>query len=86
MSSGPGERPWPSRAAGGWDDDDVDDVDGDVEGFDDLPETHLEDEDYDEFLAREFDSEGRLAGEPRVAWVIGLAIVLILALALFLSL
>jgi len=53
--------------------------DDDADGFDDFPVTHLEDEDYDEFLAREFDEEGRLRGEPRVAWAIGLAIVLLVA-------
>ena len=60
------------------------DPDDEGEGFDDFPETSLEDEDYDEFLAREFDAEGRLRGEPRVAWFIGLAIVLLAALAILL--
>jgi hypothetical protein len=61
----------------GWDDEDV-------EGFDDFPDTHLDDDEYDEFLEREFDTEGNLRGEPRVAWAIGLAIVLLLALLLVL--
>jgi len=62
----------------------LDPDDDDVDGFDDFPETSLEDEDYDDFLAREFDAEGRLRGEPRVAWFIGLAVVLLAALALVL--
>lgn len=66
-------------ASGGWDEEDID-------GFDDFPETELDDEDYDEFVAREFDPDGALKGEPRVAWVIGLAIVLLLAVAFFLFL
>lgn len=60
--------PWP-------DEDDEDDIDG----FDDFPATHLEDDDYDDFVSQEFDEDGRLRGEPRVAWAIGLAIVLLLA-------
>ena len=60
------------------------DPDEDVEGFDDYPETSLEDDDYDDFLAREFDREGRIRGEPPVAWFIGLAIVLLAALAIVL--
>ena len=65
--------------SGEWDEEDV-------EGFDDFPDTHLDDEEYGEFLEREFDAEGNLKGEPRVAWAIGLAIVLLLALAFFLFL
>lgn len=53
---------------------------------DDLPSTHLDDDDYDEFLAREFDAEGGLRGELPVARVIlGIvAILLVLAAMLFL--
>ena len=77
--SGPEDRPFSQAASGEWDDDDVD-------GFDDFPETELDDDEYDEFVAREFDPDGALRGEPRVAWVIGLAIVLLLAVAFFLFL
>ena len=56
--------------------------------FDDLPETHLDDEDYDAFIAREFDAGGRPreTSAQRVTWVIGFLIVLavVLAIAVFL--
>jgi hypothetical protein len=45
--------------------------------FDDLPETHLADDDYDEFLAREFDRDGGLRDEPPVARYILMLVVLI---------
>ena len=63
---------------------DLYDPDDDIEGFDDFPETSLDDEDYDEFLSREFDREGRTRGEPPVGRYIGLAIVLLAALAIVL--
>lgn len=50
---------------------------------DDFPETHLDDEDYDDFLAREFDPDGRLRDGPPVTRFLIMAIVL-LALTLFL--
>ncbi len=52
---------------------------------DDYPSTHLDDDDYDEFLAREFDGEGRLRdGPPVTRLILGLiAVVLLLALLLF---
>jgi hypothetical protein len=58
----------------------------DIEGFDDLPSTHLDDDEYDAFLARELDAEGRVRGEPRVTlWLgVGIAVLVILALWLFL--
>jgi len=77
--SGPEDRPHAQATSSDWDDDDVD-------GFDDFPETELDEDDYDEFVAREFDPDGALKGEPRVAWVIGLAIVLLLAVSFFLFL
>ena len=49
--------------------------------FDDLPETHLDDEDYDEFVARTFDTEGRLKGSPPVGWIIAIIMALLLILA-----
>ena len=62
------------------------DPDDDLEGFDDLPSTHLDDDEYEAFLARELDGRGRVRGEPRVALWLGLAILalVVLALALFL--
>lgn len=59
--------------------------DEDIDGFDDFPVTHLEDDEYDEFLSKEFDADGRLRGEPRVRWAIGLAIVLLLVLIVLIS-
>lgn len=54
--------------------------------FDDLPSTHLDDDAYEEFLARELDPQGRVRGEPRVAlWLgVGIAALVVLALWLFL--
>ncbi|MDJ0522636.1 MAG: hypothetical protein QNJ90_11265 [Planctomycetota bacterium] len=48
---------------------------------DDLPSTHLEDDEYDEFLAREFDAEGGLREElPVTKIILGItAILLVLA-------
>lgn len=43
--------------------------------------THLDDDEYEEFLAKEFDADGRLKGDPRVGWFIGLGIVLLAVLA-----
>ena len=60
--------------------------DDDIEGFDDFPETYLEDEDYDEFLRKEFDAEGRVKGDPPVGWAIGLAIVLLGLILVYLCL
>ena len=51
--------------------------------FDDLPETHLDDEDYDEFLAREFDQDGRLKdGPPVTKFLIGAIVMLVLLMLL----
>ena len=54
--------------------------------FDDLPETELDDDGYDRFLAREFDAAGRLRdGPPVVRWILlllVLAVVAALAVAL----
>ena len=53
----------------------------DDDGFDDLPQTHLDDEAYEEFLARELDGAGRPRGVPPVAIVILVLVVLVLAIA-----
>ncbi len=55
-----------------------------TDDFDDLPETHLDDEDYDEFLAREFDSEGHVRGDPPVTRFLVMLIVLLALLAVIL--
>jgi hypothetical protein len=50
----------------------------DVEGFDDVPETHLSDEAYEEFVASEFDAEGREKKAPPVtAILIGLTVLIL---------
>jgi len=51
------------------------------EGLDaeDLPSTHLDDEAYDTFLAREFDREGRLQSGPPVTRIL-LGLIVLLAL------
>jgi hypothetical protein len=51
---------------------------------DDFPSTHLEDDDYDDFLAREFDREGGLRGELPVVRIILGIVVLLLVLAVYL--
>jgi len=52
--------------------------------FDDYPETHLDDDEYDEFVASEFDDKGRLKGTPPVPLIIGLIVVAILMFAVVL--
>ena len=52
--------------------------------FDDLPETHLDDDAYDDFLSREFDAEGHVRGEPRVGRFILMVIVALAIVALLL--
>jgi hypothetical protein len=48
---------------------------------DDLPETHLADEDYDAYVSREFDPEGRVKDGPGVVPFLVFLILLVLALA-----
>lgn len=50
--------------------------------FDDIPETHLDDEDYEAFLEREFDADGQLRDGPPVTRFLLIAIVM-LALLVF---
>ena len=49
--------------------------------FDDLPETHLDDEEYEEFLKREMDPGGRLREGPPVGWILLVLTVIVLGLA-----
>lgn len=58
--------------------------DDDTDDFDDLPETHLDDEAYEEFVGRTFDTGGRVRGVPPVGVVIAVLIVLVLAVAVVL--
>lgn len=53
---------------------------------DDFPSTHMEDDEYDAFVARELDSEGGLRGDPPVTRIIVGAVVLLVVLALWLLL
>ena len=50
---------------------------------DDVPDTHLDDDDYEDFLAREFDDEGHVKDGPPVTRFLLMAIAL-LALLMFL--
>ena len=51
---------------------------------DDLPSTHLDDDDYEEFLAREFDAEGGLRGElPVTRIILGIVAILLVLAAMF---
>ncbi len=53
----------------------------DGDGFDDLPSTHLDDDEYNEYLAREFDSVGGVKGDPPVGLWIGILIAILVAIA-----
>lgn len=53
---------------------------------DEYPDTHLDDDAYDEFLQREFDADGRLKDGPPVTRFLILAIVLLACLMLILFL
>ncbi len=57
--------------------------DDDYDDFDDLPSTSLDDDAYDEFLAREFDADGHPRDERSITRFILLAIV-VLAVAMVL--
>lgn len=61
--------------------------DGAEEGegeFDDLPLTHLDDEQYEEFVRRELDAGGRPRNGPPVALAIAVLTLLVFALAVLL--
>ena len=49
--------------------------------FDDLPQTHLDDEAYEAFLERELDAHGNVRGTPPVTLILVVLIVLVLAVA-----
>lgn len=57
------------------------DDEGEADDFDDLPQTHLDDDAYEEFLKRELDDAGNFRGVPPVAVVILVLAVLVLAIA-----
>ena len=50
--------------------------------FDDLPQTHLDDEAYEEFLERELDAQGNVRGTPPVTVILLVLIVVVLAIAI----
>ena len=56
------------------------------EDADDLPSTHLDDDEYEEFLAREFDAEGELRSEVPVAQIIWLIVAGLALMAVWLVL
>ncbi len=51
--------------------------------FDDFPETHLEDDDYDEFVKKNFGSGGGQKGDPPMGLWIGLICVVVLVFAVY---
>ena len=56
-------------------DDDLDDE------FDDLPQTHLDDEAYEAFLKQELDADGNVRDTPPVTLILVVLIVIALAVA-----
>ena len=56
------------------------DGDGD-DDFDDLPQTHLDDDAYDAFLKRELDADGNVRDTPPVTLILVVLIVIALAVA-----
>ncbi len=58
----------------------VDDDDGDF----DEPETHLDDDAYEEFVAREFRGDGAVRGDPPIGAIVLLIVLSLLVLAVVL--
>ena len=57
-------------------------ADGD-DGFDDIPATHMEDDEYEQFVAGEIDSKGRVKGDPPVtAILLGLTVAILIVCVL----
>lgn len=54
---------------------------GDDDDFDDLPSTHLDDDEYEAFLDREMDGRGKLRGTPPVGWILLVLGLIVLGLA-----
>lgn len=46
-----------------------------------VPQTHLDDDDYELFLKREMDGQGRLRDGPPVGWILLVVIVVVLGIA-----
>ena len=51
---------------------------------DDFPGTHLDDDEYDAFLAREVDAEGRAKGDPPIVRYVALVVLALVILAVWL--
>jgi hypothetical protein len=51
---------------------------------DDYPDTQLDDDEYEAFLAREFDSQGRAKGDPPIGRYVAFAVVALIVLAIWL--
>jgi hypothetical protein len=67
----------------GPDEEEVPSKDGD-DGFDDIPATHMGDEEYDAFIASEIDAKGRVKGDPPVtAIILGITAAILLVWILF---
>lgn len=60
-------------------------ADWDDDGDLDLPSTHLDDEDYDAFVAREFDARGRVKGDPPIGRIVLVLLAVIAIATLFLT-
>ena len=52
------------------DEQEVPSADGEDDGFDDVPATHMEDAEYEEYVASEFDAKGREKSAPPVTAVL----------------
>jgi len=51
---------------------------------DDYPNTHLDDDEYEAFLASEFDGQGRVKGDPPIARYVALVVLALIVLAVWL--
>jgi hypothetical protein len=59
-------------------------ADGDDDGFDDIPTTHMGDAEYEQFIAGEIDRKGRVKGDPPVtAILLGLTAAILIVWILF---
>ena len=50
---------------------------------DDFPQTSMDDDAYDEYVKREFGADGGVKGDPPVATIIWVAILLVLVVAVY---
>jgi hypothetical protein len=52
------------------DEEEVPSKDGEDDGFDDVPATHMEDDEYAAYVASEFDAQGREKRDPPVTAIL----------------